>query len=81
MAEKRTEAARQESVDKVVVDDLDNIATPGMIMLSGEVRIEVTGPSSSLRATQDYLQGGDSPLERLCHDIAHQVRRCIDCQF
>jgi hypothetical protein len=34
MAEKRTEAARKESVDKVEVDDLDNLATPEMIMLS-----------------------------------------------
>ena len=34
MAEKRTDAARQESVDSVEVDDLENIATPEMIMLS-----------------------------------------------
>ena len=34
MAEKRTDSARQESVDKVEVDDLDILATPEMIMLS-----------------------------------------------
>ena len=34
MAEKRTESARQESADSVEVDDLENIATPEMIMLS-----------------------------------------------
>ena len=34
MAEKKTEAAKQEAIDKVEVDDLGNLATPEMIMLS-----------------------------------------------
>ena len=34
MAEKKTEAAKQEAIDKVEVDVLDNLATPEMIMLS-----------------------------------------------
>ena len=35
MAEKRTDAAKQESVDSVEgIDDLDNLATPEMILLS-----------------------------------------------
>ena len=33
-AEKRTEAAKKESVVKVEVDDLDILTTPEMIMLS-----------------------------------------------
>ena len=34
IAEKRTESARTESIDYVEVDDLENLVTPEMIMLS-----------------------------------------------
>jgi len=93
MAEKRTEAARQESVDKVEVDDLDNIATPEMIMLSA-----VSGEGAQDRSDRTILMPWvkflwesycqclellrtNSRVERLYHDIAQQAFKfCLKYQ-
>ena len=51
MAEKRTDAAKQESVDSVQdIDDLDNLATPEMILLSA-----VSGEDAQDRSDRKIL--------------------------
>ena len=50
LAEKRTEAAKQESADLVAdVDDLENLATPEMIMLSA-----VSGEDAKVHTVHIY---------------------------
>jgi translation initiation factor 3 subunit A len=93
MAEKRTEAARKESVDKVEVDDLDNLATPEMIMLSA-----VSGEGAQDRSDRTILMPWvkflwesycqclellrtNSRVERLYHNIAQQAFKfCLKYQ-
>eukprot|EP00088_Acartia_fossae_P002760 TRINITY_DN1113_c0_g1_i1.p1 TRINITY_DN1113_c0_g1~~TRINITY_DN1113_c0_g1_i1.p1 ORF type:complete len:1134 (-),score=468.42 TRINITY_DN1113_c0_g1_i1:209-3610(-) len=84
-AEKRTDAAKQESVDKVEVDDLDILTTPEMIMLSA-----VSGESGQDRSDRTILMPWvkflwesycqclellrtNSRVERLYHSIAAQA--------
>ena len=86
MAEKRTDAAKQESVDSVEgIDDLDNLATPEMILLSA-----VSGEDAQDRSDRKILMPWvkflwesycqclellrtNVRVERLYHDIAQQV--------
>jgi hypothetical protein len=86
MAEKRTDSAKQESVDSVQeVDDLDNLATPEMILLSA-----VSGEDAQDRSDRKILMPWvkflwesycqclellrtNVRVERLYHDIAQQV--------
>merc|ERR1719211_706547 len=93
MAEKRTESARQESADSVEVDDLENIATPEMIMLSA-----VSGEGAQDRSDRTILMPWvkflwesycqclellrtNSRVERLYHDIAQQAFKfCLKYQ-
>ena len=88
MAEKRTDAAKQESVDSVQdIDDLDNLATPEMILLSA-----VSGEDAQDRSDRKILMPWvkflwesycqclellrtNVRVERLYHDIAQQVIR------
>ena len=89
MAEKRTDAARQESVDSVEVDDLENIATPEMIMLSA-----VSGEGAQDRSDRTILMPWvkflwesycqclellrtNARVERLYHSIAAQAFRYV----
>lgn len=92
-AEKRTDSARQESVDKVEVDDLDVLATPEMIMLSA-----VSGEGAQDRSDRTILMPWvkflwesycqclellrtNSRVERLYHSIAQQAFRfCLKYQ-
>ena len=87
MAEKRTDAAKQESVDSVQdIDDLDNLATPEMILLSA-----VSGEDAQDRSDRKILMPWvkflwesycqclellrtNVRVERLYHDIAQQVK-------
>jgi len=93
MAEKRTESARQESADSVEVDDLENIATPEMIMLSA-----VSGEGAQERSDRTILMPWvkflwesycqclellrtNSRVERLYHNIAQQAFKfCLKYQ-
>merc|ERR1719278_1799909 len=93
MAEKRTESARQESADSVEVDDLENIATPEMIMLSA-----VSGEGAQDRSDRTILMPWvkflwesycqclellrtNSRVERLYHNIAQQAFKfCLKYQ-
>merc|ERR1711970_410989 len=93
MAEKRTESARQESADSVEVDDLDNLNTPEMIMLSA-----VSGEGAQDRSDRTILMPWvkflwesycqclellrtNLRVERLYHDIAQQAFRfCLKYQ-
>ena len=93
MAEKRTESARQESADSVEVDDLENIATPEMIMLSA-----VSGEGAQDRSDRTILAPWvkflwesycqclellrtNSRVERLYHNIAQQAFKfCLKYQ-
>jgi len=93
MAEKRTDSARQESVDKVEVDDLDILATPEMIMLSA-----VSGEGAQDRSDRTILMPWvkflwesycqclellrtNSRVERLYHNIAQQAYKfCLKYQ-
>ena len=90
MAEKRTDAAKQESVDSVQdIDDLDNLATPEMILLSA-----VSGEDAQDRSDRKILMPWvkflwesycqclellrtNVRVERLYHDIAQQVRKLL----
>lgn len=93
MAEKKTESAKQESIDKVDVDDLDNLATPEMIMLSA-----VSGEGAQERSDRTVLMPWvkflwesycqclellrtNSRVERLYHNIAQQAFKfCLKYQ-
>merc|ERR1712128_248997 len=93
MAEKRTESARTESIDSVEVDDLENIATPEMIMLSA-----VSGEGAQDRSDRTILMPWvkflwesycqclellrtNSRVERLYHNIAQQAFKfCLKYQ-
>merc|ERR1719495_2200581 len=97
MAEKKTEAAKQEAIDKVQVkvdvDDLDNLATPEMIMLSA-----VSGEGAQDRSDRTVLMPWvkflwesycqclellrtNSRVERLYHNIAQQAFKfCLKYQ-
>merc|ERR1712226_1197325 len=94
MAEKRTDAAKQESVDSVEgIDDLDNLATPEMILLSA-----VSGEDAQDRSDRKILMPWvkflwesycqclellrtNVRVERLYHDIAQQAFRfCLKYQ-
>ncbi len=94
MAEKRTDTARQESVESVQdVDDLDNLATPEMILLSA-----VSGEDAQDRSDRKILMPWvkflwesycqclellrtNVRVERLYHDIAQQAFRfCLKYQ-
>jgi len=84
-AEKRTEAAKKESIDKVECDDLENLTTPEMIMLSA-----VSGEGVQDRADRTHLMPWvkflwesycqclellrtNPRVERLYHSIAAQA--------
>lgn len=93
MAEKRTENARNESIDSVEVDDLENLATPEMIMLSA-----VSGEGAQDRSDRTILMPWvkflwesycqclellrtNSRVERLYHNIAQQAFKfCLKYQ-
>merc|ERR1719357_1182880 len=94
LAEQRTEAARQESVESAAeVDDLDNLNTPEMIMLSA-----VSGEDAQDRSDRKILMPWvkflwesycqclellrtNIRVERLYHDIAQQAFRfCLKYQ-
>jgi len=93
MAEKRTESARTESIDSVEVDDLENLATPEMIMLSA-----VSGEGAQDRSDRTILMPWvkflwesycqclellrtNSRVERLYHNIAQQAFKfCLKYQ-
>jgi len=93
MAEKKTEAAKQEAIDKVDVDDLDNLATPEMIMLSA-----VSGEGAQDRSDRTVLMPWvkflwesycqclellrtNSRVERLYHNIGQQAFKfCLKYQ-
>merc|ERR1740128_889190 len=93
LAEKRTDSARQESVDKVEIDDLDIISTPEMIMLSA-----VSGEGAQDRSDRTILMPWvkflwesycqclellrtNSRVERLYHSIAQQAFKfCLKYQ-
>ena len=94
MAEQRTEKARQESVESAAeVDDLDNLNTPEMIMLSA-----VSGEDAQDRSDRKILMPWvkflwesycqclellrtNLRVERLYHDIAQQAFRfCLKYQ-
>merc|ERR1712088_129389 len=94
LAEQRTEAARQESVESAAeVDDLDNLNTPEMIMLSA-----VSGEDAQDRSDRKILMPWvkflwesycqclellrtNVRVERLYHDIAQQAFRfCLKYQ-
>ncbi len=94
MAEKRTEAAKQESVTSVAdVDDLDNLETPEMILLSA-----VSGEDAQDRSDRKILMPWvkflwesycqclellrtNVRVERLYHDIAQQAFKfCLKYQ-
>merc|ERR1740128_1380448 len=93
LAEKRTDSARQEAIDKVDVDDLDNLATPEMIMLSA-----VSGEGAQDRSDRTVLMPWvkflwesycqclellrtNSRVERLYHSIAQQAFKfCLKYQ-
>jgi len=93
MAEKRTDSAKQESVDKVEIDDLDILSTPEMIMLSA-----VSGEGAQDRSDRTILMPWvkflwesycqclellrtNSRVERLYHNIAQQAFKfCLKYQ-
>lgn len=94
MAEKRTDAAKQESVESVQdVDDLDNLATPEMVILRA-----VSGEDAQDRSDRKILMPWvkflwesycqclellrtNVRVERLYHDIATQAFRfCLKYQ-
>jgi translation initiation factor 3 subunit A len=93
MAEKRTESARTESIDSVEVDDLENLETPEMIMVSA-----VSGEGAQDRSDRTILMPWvkflresycqclellrtNSRMERFYHNIAQQAFKfCLKYQ-